>query len=286
MFKCFTVVFAAILLLAGAARAEPLSPIAFTAAFAAAAATALPDAKVRVTGALSTDTRSAKGETTTSDLHNAYRVYIGQPQDLETIIANYVKILVDAVRVGDSPGLDRSRIVPVLKPAAWLEGVRKDRQAQGIVDEPEPLTEAYNSELIIAYAEDRPSSIRYLTTRDDVGGDRVKLFVLALGNLNRLLPKIEMRQGADGILLIEAGGDYEASLLLADNIWSSGQIQVDGDIVAAVPAKNALLVTGSHNRAGLKKLRAIAAELAAGPYGLSSALFVYRDGKFKVFGRK
>jgi hypothetical protein len=33
-------------------------------------------------------------------------------------------------------------------------------------------------------------------------------------------------------------------------------------------------------------LRAIAAELAAGPYGLSSALFVYRDGKFKVFGRK
>jgi uncharacterized protein YtpQ (UPF0354 family) len=286
MFKCFVVAFAAMVLLIGPARAEPLSPPAFTAAFAAAAAAAMPNAKVTVTGELSTDTRSAKGETTTSDLHNAYRVYLDRPQDLETIIANYVRILVDAVRVGDNPGLDRSRIVPVLKPPAWLEGIRKDRQAQGNVDATEPLTEAYNSELIIAYAEDRPSSIRYLTTRDDIGGDRVKLLVLALGNLNRLLPKIEMRQGADGILLIEAGGDYEASLLLADNIWSSGQIQVDGDIVAAVPAKDALLVTGSHNRAGLKKLRAIAAELAAGPYGLSSALFVYRDGKFKVFGRK
>jgi uncharacterized protein YtpQ (UPF0354 family) len=286
MFKCFVVVFAAMVLLVGPASAVPLSPPAFTAAFAEAAAAAMPDAKVTVTGELSTDTRSAKSETTTSDLHNAYRVYLGRPQDLETIIASYVKILVDAVRVGDNPGLDRSRIVPVLKPAAWLEGVRKDRQAQGTADAPEPLTEAYNSELIIAYAEDRPSSIRYLTTRDDVSGDRVKLFVLALGNLNRLLPKIEMRQGADGILLIEAGGNYEASLLLADNIWSSGQIHVDGDIVTAVPAKDALLVTGSHNRAGLKKLRAIAAELAAGPYGLSSALFVYRDGKFKVFGRK
>jgi uncharacterized protein YtpQ (UPF0354 family) len=286
MFKCFVVVFAAMVLLAGPSRAEPLNPQAFTAAFAKAAATAMPDAKVTVTGELSTDTRSAKGETTTSDLHNAYRVYLGRPQDLETVIANYVRILVDAIRVGDNPGLDRSRIVPVLKPTAWLEGIRKDRQSQGIVDAPEPLTETYNSELIIAYAEDRPSSIRYLTTRDDVGGDRVKLFVLALGNLHRLLPKIEMRQGADGILLIEAGGDYEASLLLADNIWSSRQIQVDGDIVAAVPAKDALLVTGSHNRTGLKKLRAIAAELAAGPYGLSSALFVYRDGKFKMFGRK
>jgi hypothetical protein len=132
MFKCFVIVFAAILLLAGAARAEPLSPIAFTAAFARAAITALPDAKVTVTGELSTDTRSAKGETTTSDLRNAYRVYLGQPQNLETIIANYVRILVDAVRVGDNPGLDRSRIVPVLKPAAWLEGVRKDRQARAL----------------------------------------------------------------------------------------------------------------------------------------------------------
>jgi uncharacterized protein YtpQ (UPF0354 family) len=283
MFKCFVVVFAAMLLPAGAARAEPLSPEAFTAAFAGAAAAAMPDAKVTVTGELSTDTRSAKGETTTSDLHNAYRVYLVRPQNLEKVIQDYVRILVDAVRVGDNSALDRSRIVPVLKPIAWLEGVMKDRKAQGIVDAPEPLTEAYNSELIIVYAEDRPSSIRYLTTRDDVGRDRVKLLVLALGNLHRLLPKIEMRQGADGIFLIQAGGTYESSLLLADNIWSSGQIQVEGNIVAAVPAKDALLVTGSHNRSGLRKLRALAPELAAGPYGLSSALFIYRNGKFVRF---
>src|ERR1700722_8713731 len=138
MFKCFVVAVAALALLAGPSRGEPLNPQAFTAAFAKAAAAAMPDAKVTVTGELSTDTRSAKGETTTSDLHNAYRVYLGQPQNLETIIANYVKILVDAVRVGDNPGLDRSRIVPVLKPAAWLEGIRQDRRAQGIVDAPEP----------------------------------------------------------------------------------------------------------------------------------------------------
>src|ERR1700722_11695692 len=138
MFKCFVVAFAAVVLLVGPACAEPLSPPAFTAAFAAAAAAAMPNAKGTVHGELSTDPRSAKGETTTSDLHNAYRVYLGQPQDLETIIASYVKILVDAVRVGDNPGLDRSRIVPVLKPAAWLEGIRQDRRAQGIVDAPEP----------------------------------------------------------------------------------------------------------------------------------------------------
>lgn len=277
------IVLAALLLSAGAARTEVLSPQAFTDAFAKAVVKAMPSAKVTVTGELRTDTRNAKGETTTSDLRNAYDVYLAHPQDLDGILAKYAGLLVEILQTGDTrPPVDRARIVPVIQTQRWLDGVRQELTTS----DKQPLTESYNSELIVAYAEDRPSSIRYLNGHDDIGGlDRVALFTLALGNLHRLLPKIEMRQGADGIFLIEAGGDYEASLLLADNIWSSGQFQVDGDIVAAVPAKNALFVTGSHNRTGLKKLRAIAAEVAARPYGLSSALFVYRDGKFKVFGR-
>jgi uncharacterized protein YtpQ (UPF0354 family) len=55
--------------------------------------------------------------------------------------------------------------------------------------------------------------------------------------------------------MITAGGDYEASLLLFDDIWSGGQIKVEGDIVVAVPAKNVLLITGSQNRKGLAAAR-------------------------------
>ncbi len=147
---------------------------------------------------------------------------------------------------------------------------------------PEILTEPFNSELAIVYAEDRPQSLRYLMTGDDVG-DRAQLRQLALGNLHRMLAKIEMREGADHVLLIEAGGNYEASLLLADGIWSSDQIKVDGDIVVAVPDRSALLITGSHNREGIARLRKIAAERAVGPYALTPSLFVYRDGKFVKF---
>ncbi len=100
-----------------------------------------------------------------------------------------------------------------------------------------------------------------------------------------LLPKIEMRRIGD-ILLISAGGDYEASLLLIDDIWSGGQIKVDGDIVVAVPARDVLLVTGSRNRTGLKKVRELAAKyVAEGRYELTDMLFVYRDGRFSKFGR-
>jgi uncharacterized protein YtpQ (UPF0354 family) len=280
MLKRVLVVVAAMIVLAGAVRAEVLSPQAFTEAFAAAVVKIEPSAKVTVIGELRTDTKNAKGETTTSDLRNAYSVYRLQPQDLDSILAKYAGVLVDSLRAGDAPPVDRARIVPVIKTQRWLDGVLQEMTTP----ERQPLTEPYNSELIVAYAEDRPTSIRYLNGHDDVG-DRAKLHDLALSNLHRLLAKIDLRPGADGIFVIEAGGDYEASLLLADTIWSSGQIQVKGDIVAAVPAKNALFVTGSRNRAGLKTLRAIAAEVAALPYGLTPALFVYRGGKFEVFGK-
>lgn len=51
-------------------------------------------------------------------------------------------------------------------------------------------------------------------------------------------------------------------------------------------APNALIVTGSHNRAGLARMRAMAAEMSAQPYALTSILFVYRDGKFEAFEEK
>jgi uncharacterized protein YtpQ (UPF0354 family) len=270
----------AIALWGSAYAADLLGPPAFTAVVAREVATALPSAQVTVTGMLQLETRIAGGEAISNDLRNAYQRYVRDPEHLDEIIRQRVAGLVESVRDAQTkPPLDRSRIVPVLKTNAWLEAIQQQRKA---APDLQPLTEPFNGELTIVYAEDRSASMRFLMMHDDVG-DRSKLHELALANLRRLLPKIEMREGASGIFLIEAGGDYEASLLLADSIWSSGQIKVDGEIVAAVPAKDALLVTGSRNRPGIVRLRALAAEIAAGAYGLTQTLFVYRDGKFVRF---
>jgi uncharacterized protein YtpQ (UPF0354 family) len=271
------------MLIAGHAEAEVLTPRAFTDAFAAAATAAMPSATVTVKGDLYLDTRDTGGKTTTSDLRNAYERYVGDPQHLADVIRRYVALLAETIQASNAKlSLDHSRIVPVLKSQRWLDSLQTPSKGAGAAAVPEPLNEPFNDELAIVYAEDREHSIRFLTTRDDAG-DRSKLHNLALANLNRLLPKIEMRGGADGLWLIEAGGQYESSLLLAENIWASGQIKVDGDIIVAVPAKDALIVTGSRNRAGIRRLRGIAAELAAGPYGLTPSLFVYRNNKFVKF---
>jgi uncharacterized protein YtpQ (UPF0354 family) len=271
------------LLLTGIARAETLTPQAFTDAAAAAARAAMPSAQVTVAGNLHLETRSQGGEEITTDLHNAYETYLRAPERRDEVIRAYIGVLVESVTFGDAKtALDRSRIVPVLKPQRWVDGALQAERAAKADPKPEILTDPFNSELAIVYAEDRPQSLRYLMTSDDVG-DRAQLRNLALGNLQRMLPKIEMREGADHVFLLEAGGNYEASLLLADGIWSSDQIKVDGDIVVAVPDRSALLITGSHNREGVARLRKMAAERAIGPYALTPSLLVYRAGKFVKF---
>jgi uncharacterized protein YtpQ (UPF0354 family) len=270
-----------ILFAAPAAAADNLSPRVFTETAAAAAKAAMPSAIVTVTGDLQLQTRSPGGETTSTDLRNAYEVYLRDPKNLENVIRRYIGVLVETIRLGDTKAtVDRSRIVPVLKAKRWVDGVGRAPNGAGKI--PELLTEPFNSELTIVYAEDRPQSIRFLTTRDDVG-DRAKLHDTSLANLSRFLPQIEMETGGSGSYLIHAGGSYEASLLLVDALWSSGQIKVDGDIVVAVPARDVLMVTGSQNEASVTRIRALATKLATGPYALTSALFVYRGGKFLTF---
>jgi uncharacterized protein YtpQ (UPF0354 family) len=272
---------AVLMLFAGSASAKTLSPRAFADAVAAAAAATMPSAKVTVTGDLQVVVRYANGARATSNLDKSYKIYEQEPQRLDGLIQGQIAALLGAA--GDANGLpkpERSLIIPVIKDRQWFDETQRRGTAQtpplGLLAEP------LNSELVVVYAEDRPGALRFLSTRDDVG-DRAQLHDLALDNLRVLLPKIEMRTGADGIFLISAGGDFEASLLLTDELWSSGQIKVDGDIVVAVPAKDVLLVSGSHNRAGIARLRRLAADLATGPHALTSALFVYRNGKFVKF---
>ena len=140
----------------------------------------MPSAQVTVNGDLHLETRSAAGEEITTDLHNAYETYLRVPERRDDIIRSYIGVLVESLTYSDAKTpLDRARIVPVLKPLRWVDGARQVQKAAKVEPKPEPLTDPFNSELAIVYAEDRPQSLRYLTTRDDVG-DRAKLLHLAL----------------------------------------------------------------------------------------------------------
>jgi len=178
------------------------------------------------------------------------------------------------------PQLDHSRIIPVVKTRKWLDDIHEEARARGSAQE--ELTEPFSDDLVVAYAEDSARTFRYLTT-GEYAGNRAELRTLAVTNLLRVLPDLEVRIFNPHVTSVSVGDDYTSSLLLVDDIWTSGRLKVKGDIVVAIPARDVILVTGSRSGT-LKNFRALAEELhAKGPNALSDALFVYRDNRFKKF---
>lgn len=229
---------------------------------------------------------TADGLESTSFLDNAYDTYRLDPKSKQEVIKKFVAAGLETIAaLGKSEPVDRKLIVPVIKDRPWLEEMRHALAARGATKFPEHVYEDLNSDLIILYAEDSPKNIRYVGPKDleDAHIERNGLRTLACENLKRLLPKIE-RHGTNGLFMMVAGGDYEASLLLLDSIWVDLKKEVRGDVVVAIPSRDLLLVTGSEDSQGVEKVKTMVEKsFSQGAYRLTKKLFVYREGKLDEF---
>ena len=218
-------------------------------------------------------------------LDNAYKEYGLDPGNKAGIISKYIASLLETL-IRNEDKIVPTQIVPVIKDKAWVSEIQASWEARGAKGAKlSQFFEPYNTDLFIVYAEDSGKNIRYFSedVLKDLGIKREELRSMAVKNLRRILPKIELHGGPD-VFMMTAGGDYEASLLLLDSIWQSDQIKVKGETVVAIPARDTLLITGSKNKEGIKIVRATAAKLATdAPYRLTTNLFVYRNGAFVAF---
>lgn len=268
--------------LAGSTQAQPPPLGPFTEQFAKALQKAMPSAKVTVMRDLLLDIVRADGTSVVVNLGNQYRDYSSSPGWFEDVVKTLAAGLARSPVVHEG-GPNRARIVPVIKDRAWLAGLQDRFRSQSATLQ--PLFEDFNKELVVVYAEDTDRSTRYLASAEVGAEERAGLRALAVKNLMRIMPKIEQRLSKEGgFAMITSHGDYGASLLLVDHIWSGNQIKFEGDTVVAVPAKDVILATGSRNHNGLKVIRLMAAKLAKGSYGIIDTLFVYRGGQFVRFG--
>jgi len=95
------------------------------------------------------------------------------------------------------------------------------------------------------------------------------------------------RQGEDGYYMLTAGGNYEASLLLADSIWNQENFPVDGELVTAIPARDVLLITGSNHKEGIDQMRKAVEDIYFnGSYSVSPELFVFKEGRFEALSEE
>lgn len=179
------------------------------------------------------------------------------------------------------------QIVPVIKSANYALAIEQQVSKQIGTEKTLSLVyEKYNDQLIIVYAIDLQSGTAYLnqSNLENLHIHKDSLRPLAIRNLDRILTtKIEL-QGKDGKYMFTSGGDYEASMILLDHLWTKEKIKIDGDFVIAIPNRDLLLITGSDDKAGILKIKNMASSYwKERNYPVSEFLFKRNGTTFEKF---
>ena len=181
---------------------------------------------------------------------NAYSEYQLEPDSIIEVISRYVTSSSDMYV--DRKTINVMNIVPVIKPIDYLDEIAK-LSKDGKVSH---IVEKYNDQLIIMYAEDSKNNIRFLI--DDqfktLSIPRDSLKSIALANFDKIMSNIK-KQGGDGVFMVIAGGNYEASLILLPSLWTKENFPVDGGFVIAIPNRDLLFVTGSKDKKGISRIK-------------------------------
>lgn len=85
-------------------------------------------------------------------------------------------------------------------------------------------------------------------------------------------------------------GDLEASLLLTDHLWAQLAPQIPGDLIAAVPSRDVLTVSGTGVADGEALLRSAVEQVWSNPRTnpkllLTRSLLVRQDSSWQLFER-
>jgi uncharacterized protein YtpQ (UPF0354 family) len=265
----------------GAALAQTLSPRAFTEEIANAIRTAVPSAKVWIERELEVEIRYSNGQHVLAELAASYDAYRNEPERLRSIINLHIERLKTDEYAKGQIRLDHSKIVPVVKNRTWLEDTERRIKAAGVKQT--QLVDDFVDDLVVAYAEDADKIFRYIA-RDEYKGRWENLRALALENLRRVVPKIQIRSMGKDVVAVSAGDDYTSSLLVVNGLWSSPErFKVKGDVVVAIPSREVILVTGTENGKVSDFRRYVANVYAKGQFPLSQTLLVYRNNRFTKF---
>eukprot|EP01035_Chromulina_nebulosa_P005892 gene5892-biopygen4990 len=127
-----------------------------------------------------------------------------------------------------------------------------------LATEDSPVERALVADLVVFYAFDVGSHYELVSNRDlaRLGLSPDELHERALANLRALNLEVRAHQG-ERTMMLTAGGNYEATLILLPEIWETIAEMVSGRIVVSVPGRDMLLVAGDADPENLAELRRV-----------------------------
>ncbi len=276
----YRLLIAVLLMLTTAIAAAQITAKEFTADFVASLRAANADIDIQEVEALQVKVTTSTGTEHKVYLDNAYSLYLQDNEALQETVDLYVTSLLETIAAEEAP-VSASNIVPIIKDDGWLDELARATGGELPDYFRRPLVDG----LFVIYAEDRPTNIRYVekSALEDAGIDTDAIATLSVENLLEKLPDIEVH-GENGLYMVTAGGNFEASLLLVDSIWDGANFDVKGDILVSIPARDILLVSGSGETQQLARLMEMTeSAYAESPYYISEALYVRTAGGWKLY---
>ena len=163
--------------------------------------------------------------------------------------------------------LSPQMIVPLMKRSEPGDGTRPARQTASFTTDAgqqrtiqlsrseEFVVEDFMGDLLITYVFDLPRYFRHVNRKDclDFGIRHDELRALSVRNLVRSRAKPVIKPGRPGVMLV-LDENLESSLLLVDHLWDQFEPQLPGDTIAAVPARDTILTTGTEVPDGIELL--------------------------------
>lgn len=215
-------------------------------------------------------------------LERAYAEFEKEPGDCDAILARWVRSI-DHLWLPPEP-LDLKNIVPMIKDRSWLAVQMAPGQEVPPRDSAESFwIDDYNEELIVVYAEHNkgfsyPQRAYFLA--HGVRPEQIR--ELALANIRARTTDREIA-GINGAWMITAGGNFEASLLLDEELWNDPRFSEGGTLLVSVPERDGIFACTDDSVSAVWNLATMASHgVRTQPYPITGHLFVRAANRFEL----
>src|SRR5262245_43701390 len=151
-----------------------------------------------------------------------------------------------------------------------------------------PLVDYFVGDLQLRYSFDDPKHVSSVSLGDlkRLKLAREELLPLSVANFRRLYPKFKVERLQAHLASVTDAGELEPSLMLDTKFWDQERERAGSDILAAVPARDALIFSNRAVTRNLDVLKGVAADVyqTAGKSALSKRIFLWNQGRWEVFG--
>jgi uncharacterized protein YtpQ (UPF0354 family) len=219
-------------------------------------------------------------------LDNAYAIYLHEPDKIDDVLSKFLAPY-DVTRF-DKSDLEQklASIMPVLKSNDYINGVKAMMQEKDPAAEFPFFYESLNNGLNLLYAFDTELSMQFLSNQSiaELGLTDEQLKNRALENLMLAIPELRISGDTSFVSYLIADENYEASLLLIDQLWTKQNFPVKGEIIVFALNRATVLITGSNDKKGIEAITNIVnVPDSQVSHALATTFHIRKGNKWEVF---